>query len=81
MIIQRFTKESFTHQVERIVRKDKLTYIEAIIDICSENEIDPRDAPQLFEDILRQRIKDEAARRGSTKKTREDRVTQHRALF
>lgn len=81
MIAQRFTKESFTHTVERIVRKDKLTYVEAVIDICAEHEIDPRDAPQLFEDILKQRIKAEAGRLGSTKKTRGNRTEQPRTLF
>lgn len=81
MIAQRFTKESFTHTIERIVKKDKVSYISAIVDVCAEHDIDVRDVPVLFEDILKQRIKDEAARRGSTKKTRGARTPQHNLLF
>lgn len=80
-MVERFTKETFTHLVERNVRKDRVSYVEAIIDICKDNEIDPSDVPILFDDILKQRVKDESERLGATKKTRENRSDIQGTLF
>lgn len=43
-----FTKKSLSEKIELLVRKDKLTYAEAIIYVCEENDIDPHDISVLI---------------------------------
>ena len=42
-----FTKKSFSNLVQERVKKDRSTYLEAIIEICKERMIDPEDIVKL----------------------------------
>jgi hypothetical protein len=48
MIEPIFTKESFHILVEKLVREEHQTYIEAIISICDENSIEYADIVKLI---------------------------------
>ena len=43
-----FTKESFTTEVERIARKDKLSYASSMVELCRMHDIDVRDIKNLI---------------------------------
>lgn len=57
-----FTTQSLARRAEELVRKDDLTYIEAIIAICDETGIDPADMAKLVVGPLKSKIEIEARR-------------------
>lgn len=42
------TKQSLAEQVERLVHHDRMKYSEAILEVCSEMDIDPADIIKLI---------------------------------
>ena len=61
MIIDDLNKKSFSRIVETYVRTHKgCPYIDAIIDVCEENEIDLRDSKKLISKEIIQHVEFEA---------------------
>ena len=56
------TKEEFISEVETLVRRDEMGYLEAIIYICEQNEYDPEDITTLINGPLKEKLKLEAVR-------------------
>lgn len=54
------TKTSLTQQVEKLVSVEKMTYIEAVLHICNENNIDPGDIGKLIVPGIKSKIEAEA---------------------
>lgn len=54
------TKEEFISEVETLVRRDEMGYVEAIIYICEQNEYDPEDIATLISGPLKEKLKLEA---------------------
>lgn len=55
-----YTPEKFTADIERVVHFDGLTYMEAIVDFCEEQDIPIEDAPKLITPQLKRNIEQEA---------------------
>lgn len=56
------TKQELAIHAERLVRSDGLSYIEAIIHICNELDIDPEDIAKMVTGPLRDKLEAEAQR-------------------
>ena len=62
------TKKNFSKLVELEVLKSKsMTYIDAVLLVCSNNGIDPSDAKTLLTDIIKNKIEVEAAQENKIK--------------
>ena len=53
------TSATLAHLVENLVKKEKLTYIEAIIHICDERGIDPADVARLVTPGIKAKLESE----------------------
>lgn len=53
------TKTTLTQQVEELVKVEKMTYIEAVLHICSDNGIDPADISKLIVPSIKSKIEAE----------------------
>lgn len=60
MLDEIFTKVTFTALVERIVKTEKMTYMEAILHICDERQIDPLDIGKLISPSIKAKVEAEA---------------------
>ena len=60
VITPSITKEALRSQVEILVHKDKMTYAEAICDICEGLMIDPQDIVRLVTGPLKAKLEAEA---------------------
>jgi hypothetical protein len=56
------TKQSFALLIEKVVRDEKMTYIEAILHLCEEREIDPLDIGKLISPAIKSKVEAEAMR-------------------
>lgn len=54
------TKQSFTTKIEKLVRDEKMTYIEAILHLCEESQIDPLDIGKLISPSIKAKVEAEA---------------------
>jgi uncharacterized protein YdhG (YjbR/CyaY superfamily) len=54
------TKQELTIRAERLVRSDGLSYIEAIIQICNDLDVDPEDIAKMVTGPLRDKLEVEA---------------------
>jgi hypothetical protein len=54
------TPNKFALIVENIVKDKKISYIEAILDYCKDNEIDPANARSMINKTLKEKIAYEA---------------------
>lgn len=52
--------KEFSLKIESIVRNKRVTYMDAIIDYCKENDIDVGTVNPLVNKSLKEKIKDEA---------------------
>jgi hypothetical protein len=52
--------KEFSLKIESIVRNKRVTYMDAIIDYCKENDIDVGTVNSLVNKSLKEKIKDEA---------------------
>ena len=59
-IIPTISKEDLRNQVELLVRKDEMTYAEAICEICEKLTIDPEDIAKMITGPLRAKLEAEA---------------------
>ena len=58
------TTAKFSAEIERLVHKSNglITYIEAVVTYCQENEIEVETVPKLISKPLKERLKHEAQR-------------------
>ena len=54
------TKQSLTILVERLVAKERMSYMEAVLHICEERQIDPLDIGKLISPGIKAKIEAEA---------------------
>ena len=65
------TPTKFSAEIERLVLKSEglITYIEAVVTYCQENEIELETVPKLISKPLKERLKHEAQRLNYMKQT------------
>lgn len=56
-------------KVEKYVQSDKMTYTEAIVDICQDKEIDPEDIAKIIRGPLKEKLEAEAMELNIIKRT------------
>lgn len=61
-ILPILTKESLIIKVESLVRTEEMTYLEAIMHICEESNIDPEDMARMVDGPLKAKLEAEAKR-------------------
>ena len=66
-----FTKKSFSELIEKRVRDDRATYIDAIIDTCKERMTDPEDVVKLLSNPIKAKLEAEGMNLGYLKKSNE----------
>ena len=54
------TKKKFTKLVEEKVIDSKLGYIDAVIEVCNDRDLDPSDVSNLISPIIKDKIEAEA---------------------
>ena len=54
------TEEGFALDIERIVVKDKVNYIDAIVEYCERNELDVLDVVHLISKPLKEKLESNA---------------------
>jgi hypothetical protein len=54
------TKSKFSVLIENAVIKKKMTYIDAVVDICERQNIDPEDVRKFISNPIRDKIEAEA---------------------
>jgi hypothetical protein len=57
---QFLTKSKFSKLVEAVVINKSLSYMEAILHLCEENDIDPEDVRKFISPIIRDKLEAEA---------------------
>jgi uncharacterized protein YdhG (YjbR/CyaY superfamily) len=62
LIIPVISKQELALKAERLVQSDKLTYLEAIIQICDELDVDPEDMAKMVVGPLKDKLEAEAQR-------------------
>lgn len=61
MIEQKFlTKSKFSVLIENAVLKKKMTYMDAVLDVCEKNSIEPEDVKKFISAPIRDKIEAEA---------------------
>ena len=63
------SKEKFAEEIESLVLKTKMNYIDAIVEYCTENEIDLDTVGKLVSKPLKEKIKYDAVELNYLKKT------------
>ena len=70
LIEDRFmTTARFSTEVEGLVKEDSMSYIDAIIHYCGENDIELETVPKLISKPLKEKLKYEAQQLNYMKKT------------
>lgn len=60
MGLKLYTQSTFSKEIEKIVREQKITYFEAVCDYISENNIEPETVPKLLTARIKEIIEVEA---------------------
>lgn len=60
MTLRVHTQTTFSQEIERIVREDKITYFEAVCDYMANNNIEPETVPRLLNGTIKKKIEAEA---------------------
>jgi len=65
------TPSKFSMEIERLVKTSNglITYIEAVVTFCQENEIEMESVPKLLSKPLKERLRHEAQRMNYIKKS------------
>ena len=65
------TTSKFSMEIERLVKTSNglITYIEAVVTFCQENEIEMESVPKLLSKPLKERLRHEAQRMNYMKKS------------
>ena len=53
-------RTKFTKLIEESVTKNKLSYMDSILDICDKNDIDPVDVKKFISPIIKNKVEAEA---------------------
>jgi len=53
-------RSKFTKLIEESVTKNKISYMESILDICDKNDIDPEDVKKFVSPIIKNKLEAEA---------------------
>jgi hypothetical protein len=61
-VVPVYTKEKLTKDVEALVKRDHMTYLEAIIHVCDDLEIEAEDMAKIVSGPLRDKLEAEAQR-------------------
>lgn len=69
IITPTITRDDLRNQVEQLVYKDKMTYAEAICEVCESLSIDPEDIVRIVTGPLRIKLEAEAMQRNIIKNT------------
>jgi hypothetical protein len=56
------TKNKFSKIIEEIVWEEDLTYIDAVLHFCEQNNMNPEDIPKYLSDPIKNKIEAEARR-------------------
>ena len=64
------TKQDLINEVEKIVRRDRLTHIEAICLICKERELEVENIVNILDDAMKRKIYESAISNNLLKNTR-----------
>lgn len=64
-----FTKKSFSELIEKRVREDRSTYLDAIIDTCKERMTDPEDVVKLLSNPIKAKLEAEGMNLGYLKRS------------
>lgn len=54
------TKSKFSRKVEQTVQEKRLSYIDAVVNICDEHNIDTGDVKKFLSNVIRDKIEAEA---------------------
>jgi Phage late-transcription coactivator len=60
MTLRVHTQTTFSQEIERIVRENKITYFEAVCDYMALNNIEPETVPRLLNITIKKKIEAEA---------------------
>lgn len=60
MTLRVHTQTTFSQEIEKIVREQKVTYFEAVCDYITLNNIEPESVPRLLNTTIKQKIETEA---------------------
>ena len=66
-----YTKKSFSDLIEKRVREDRSSYLDAIIEICKERMTDPEDVVKLLSNPIKAKLEAEGMNLGYLKRTNE----------
>ena len=69
------TTARFSTEVEGLVKEDSMSYIDAIIHYCGENDIELETVPKLISKPLKEKLKYEAQQLNYMKKTSKAKLT------
>jgi len=69
------TTARFSTEVEGLVKEDSMSYIDAIIHYCGENNIEIETVPKLISKPLKEKLKYEAQQLNYMKKTSKAKLT------
>jgi hypothetical protein len=61
--------DKFSQKIETIVRDNKVSYIDAIVQFCEENSVEVETIPKLISKPLKEKLKYEAMQLNFLKKT------------
>ena len=65
------TKQKFTRMIEDCVRMKRLTYIDAVVDICEKNKLEIEDIKKYISEPVKEKIEAEARRLNYLPRTNE----------
>ena len=60
MTLKVHTQTTFSQEIEKMVRENRVTYFEAVCDYMSANNIEPESVPRLLNISIKQKIEAEA---------------------
>jgi len=60
MSLKLHNQTTFSQEIEKLVRKNKVSYFEAVCDYMAENNIEPESVPRLLNIQIKKRIEAEA---------------------
>ena len=63
------SQSKFSSEIESIVRSTRLTYIEAIVQYCEDNNLEVESVPKLLSKPLKERIRCEAIQMNCLRKS------------
>lgn len=66
-----YTKKSFSELIEKRVKQDRSTYLDAIIAVCQERMTDPEDVVKLLSNPIKAKLEAEGMNLGYLKRTNE----------